>query len=316
MSVATSCEGGEHMMFCASCGVAGGDDIKLKKCNACHLVKYCSVKCQKDHWQKHKKECKKRAAELHDEILFRQPESSHYGDCPICCLPIPIDEKRSTWVPCCCKHICNGCFVANERRETERRLQHTCPFCRTAAPNTGAEIIEQLMKRVEANDPVAMCHMGSEIYKEGNYNSAFEYFTKAAAMGNVQAHYQLSILYRDGQGVEKNEKRELHHAEKAAIRGHPHARCSLGCFEWENNAQMDRAVKHFIIGAKLGHDMSLDNVKMLYEAGYASKEDFGVALRGYQAAIEAAKSPQREAVAEYSSRGCDGEVLTSEKLSS
>eukprot|EP00985_Skeletonema_marinoi_P020392 scaffold12117_cov76-Skeletonema_marinoi.AAC.2 len=33
---------------CASCGIAGGDDIKLKKCNGCYLVKYCSLKCQKD----------------------------------------------------------------------------------------------------------------------------------------------------------------------------------------------------------------------------------------------------------------------------
>ena len=78
MSAATE---SELMMFCASCGVAGGDDIKLKKCTACYLVKYCSVKCQRDHWKQHKKECKKRAAELKDEILFKQPESSHLGDC-------------------------------------------------------------------------------------------------------------------------------------------------------------------------------------------------------------------------------------------
>ena len=88
-------EAGE-MMRCASCGVAGGDDIKLKKCD-CKLVKYCSVKCQRDHRPKHKKECKKRAAELRDEILFKQPESSSYlGDCPICYLPLSIDVKKSS----------------------------------------------------------------------------------------------------------------------------------------------------------------------------------------------------------------------------
>eukprot|EP00984_Skeletonema_dohrnii_P035791 scaffold35973_cov122-Skeletonema_dohrnii-CCMP3373.AAC.2 len=32
----------------------------------------------------HKKECKKRAAEFRDELLFKQPESCHEGDCPIC----------------------------------------------------------------------------------------------------------------------------------------------------------------------------------------------------------------------------------------
>ena len=82
------------MMFCAFCGTAGGDEIKLKRCNACYLVRYCSVKCQKDHWPKHKKECKKRAAELRDEILFKQPESTHLGDCPICCLPVPLHPSN------------------------------------------------------------------------------------------------------------------------------------------------------------------------------------------------------------------------------
>ena len=70
----------DTMLCCASCGIAGDDDIKLKKC-ACKLVQYCSVKCQKDHRPKHKKECKQQVAELRDEILFKQPESNHLGDC-------------------------------------------------------------------------------------------------------------------------------------------------------------------------------------------------------------------------------------------
>ena len=36
-------------------------------------------------------ERRKRAAVLRDELLFKQPESSHLGDCPICCLPLPLD---------------------------------------------------------------------------------------------------------------------------------------------------------------------------------------------------------------------------------
>eukprot|EP00984_Skeletonema_dohrnii_P028597 scaffold18652_cov83-Skeletonema_dohrnii-CCMP3373.AAC.1 len=74
----------EMMMCCACCGIAEGDDIKLKTCTACKSARYCSVKCQKDHRPKHKGACKKRAAELRDELLFKQPESSHFGDCPIC----------------------------------------------------------------------------------------------------------------------------------------------------------------------------------------------------------------------------------------
>ena len=287
-------------MLCASCGVAGGDGIKLKKCTACHLVRYCGVNCQKDHRPKHKKECKKRAAELKDEILFKQPESSHFGDCPICCLPLPIDPKKSSLFSCCSKLICNGCNYANQIREYEGRLQHKCAFCRTVFRNiTCEEINERWMKRIEVNDPIAMCHTGKKRYSEGDYKSAIEYWTRAAALGNVDAHYQLSCLYDKGESVVKDGKKKVHHLTEAAIGGHAKARHNLGCIEFEND-RMDRAVKHFIIAAKLGLDMSLEAVKNLYKVGYVSKEDFAAALRGYQAAIEEMKSPQRE---EASKRG-------------
>jgi hypothetical protein len=35
------------------------------------------------------------------------------------------------------------------------------------------------MKRIEANDPVAICQMGNMRYREGDYSGAFEYFSKA-----------------------------------------------------------------------------------------------------------------------------------------
>ncbi len=281
------------MLCCAACGIAGGDDIKLKDCDDCHLVKYCSVKCQKEHRPKHKKECKKRAAELRDEILFKQPEGNHLGDCPICCLPIPYDPDKSTLNTCCCTRVCKACDLANQKREAEGRLQEKCPFCRKPLPDTDEECIELLMKRIEANDPIAICEMGTVRYEEGDYVAAFEYFTKAAALGDTEAHHQLSRLHHNGQGVEKDGKKALHYAEQAAIAGHPGARHNLGCMEGDNH-RMDRAVKNFIIATKQGYDDSLKNVKHAYEVGIVSKEDFTAALRGYHAAIEAAKSPQRE----------------------
>ena len=128
-------EESDDMMYCAACGTAGIDEIKLKDCSACKLVKYCNVQCQKDHRPQHKRACKKRAAELRDEILFKQPESTHRGDCPICCLPLQYDSVKSTMMSCCCKQICNGCEYANRMREFEGKLKHTCPFCRHPLPN-------------------------------------------------------------------------------------------------------------------------------------------------------------------------------------
>ena len=150
------------------------------------------------------------------------------------------------------------------------------------------------MKRVAANDPVALREMGQKHDSDGDYGSAFQYWTRAAKLGDVDAHYELSNLYHEGQGVEKDEKKELYHLEEAAIGGHPNARYSLGIAEGKNG-RIERSVKHLIIAANLGYDGAIQVLKDCYAHGLVSKEDFAAALRAHQAAVDATKSPQREA---------------------
>jgi TPR repeat protein len=278
---------------CASCGIEEIDDINLKECDDCDLARYCSDECQENHKLEHEEACKKRAAELRDEILFKQPESSCYGDCPICCLPLPIDPLKSYLMECCGKVICYGCYHVNGKREIEGRLQQKCAFCREPLPCTQEQVNERLMKLIGANDTVAMCRMGMIRCSEGDYNAALEYLTKAVALGDVHAHYQLSCLYGEGRGVEKDEKREQHHAEQAAIGGHPSARYNLGCFE-DKSGKIERAAKHFIIAANLGNDISMQVLKGYYKYGLVGKEVLAASLRAYNAAVDATKSPQRE----------------------
>ena len=173
----------------------------------------------------------------------------------------------------------------------QESLEQNCPFCRTAVPETGD--FSDLMRRVEANDPVAICEMGHMRYEEGDYDRSLEYYAKAAVLGDIDAHFSLSCMYREGVGVEKDEKKLVHHLEEAAIGGDPFARSHLGVIEMRNG-RPDRAVKHWIIAGKLGNDMSLENLKSNYREGLVSKEDFAAALRGHQAAVDATKSPQRE----------------------
>ena len=278
---------------CASCGIAANDDIKLKKCNACHLVKYCGVKCQREHRSKHKRECKKRAAELRDEILFKQPESNHHGECPICCLPLALDAKKSAMMTCCSKTICNGCDYANSTREIEENLGQKCPFCRHPTPKTLEDAVKDLMRRVEANDPNALRQLGNRRLKEGNHESAVEYWINAAELGDAGAHYHLHVAYRDGVGVEKDMKKSIYHVEQAAIGGHPEARHNLA-YEEYRNGRIERAVKHLTIAANLGLDEALRMLRECYKGGRVTKEDFAAALRAHKAAVDATKSPQRE----------------------
>lgn len=243
---ASSCQA-DLTSCCASCGIAENDDVKLKKCNGCHLVRYCGVECQKDHRPQHKRACKKRAAELRDELLFMQPDSSHLGDCPICLLPLSLDRsKNNVMLQCCSKVICNGCEYANYKREVEMGLDLKCPFCRKPVPESEAECDRNMMKRAEANDPDALREVGTKRREEGDYKGAFEYWTKAAELGNVSAHYDLSVMYQLGAGVEKDKKKEIYFLERATIGGHPIARCNLGCYELNagNYRESSKALYH------------------------------------------------------------------------
>lgn len=278
--------------MCASCGKAAVDDVKLKKC-ACDIVKYCSVDCQKNHRPQHKKACKKQLAQIRDDKLFTQNEISHLGECPICCLPLPLGRGKSTINACCSQRICQGCAHANEKREVEQGLEPRCAYCREVVPITDEEIESNSKKRFKANDPVAIAEMGIRCYDEGDFDGAIEYWTRAAGLGNEQSHYNLSMLYTKGEGVDRNKKKAMYHLEEAAIRGHPDARYNLA-FAEELNGMTERAMRHYIIAAKLGHDEALEAVKKGYRGGDVSKEDFEAALRGHQAAVNATKSELRE----------------------
>ena len=120
----------------------------------------------------------------------------------------------------------------------------------------------------------------------------------AAGLGDVDAHCILGCMNENGQGVEKDEEKAVYHYEKAAICGHPYARHNLGCVE-EESGSLERAMKHFIIAARLGCEKSMNKLWEHYKHGHVDKEELEATLRTHQAAIDAMKSPQREAAEEF-----------------
>ena len=76
------------VVTCANCGKGEECAGNLKVCTACKMVKYCNRDCQIAHRPQHKTACKKRAAELYDEKLFKVHPPRE--ECPICFLPLPL----------------------------------------------------------------------------------------------------------------------------------------------------------------------------------------------------------------------------------
>jgi hypothetical protein len=90
-------------------------------------------------------------AVIRENKLFTQPDCTHLGECSICCLPLPVDIKKSTINGCCYQLICNGCCYTNILREIEQGLESKCAFCRETVIKT-EETENDITKRVKAND--------------------------------------------------------------------------------------------------------------------------------------------------------------------
>lgn len=195
---------------------------------------------------------------------------------------------------CCSKSICQGCYYFNLKREAEeRKRQHQCPYCRQPIPKTEEDIQKNRKLRVEANDDIALRQLGTQLNIQGDYVGAVENWKKAAAMGNNRAHYELSVMYQDGRGVEQDKKKQRYHMEVAAIGGNPKARYFLGHQEYRNG-NLKRAVTHWCIAARQGYLEAFEEVNKFFADGVIPLTLYSNTVRGYQAAIDATKSPQIE----------------------
>ena len=281
----------------ANCGVAEVDGVKIKEEDcACKLLHSYSDKCRGEHQEQDKEECQKQMTKMHDNDFFRQPEKSHRGDCPICFLPMPLDAGKTTFYGCCSAYICNGCEYVHHSSNGNIK----CPFCQEPLVDD-EESNKRMMERIKANDPAAMSKVGRMRYREGDYDTAVEYYIKASQFGDVEAHHYLGNMYHQGECVEKDEEKKVYHWEKAAIGGHAEARHNLGCQE-ERNGNMEKAVKHFIIAANLGYEDSMKALWKYYSAGNITKEDLEATLRTHHAALVEMKSPERKAAEEFQKR--------------
>jgi len=265
---------------CAACGTEGGDS--LKACTACFMVKYCNRDCQISHRRQHKKECKKRAAELYDEKLFREIERE---ECPICMLTLPIDGyQTSMFKTCCGKRICMGCVRAMKMSEGK----DLCAFCRTPTTYSNEENISRTKNLMDNGNANAFNQIAS-YYERGDYGlpqdteKANELYLKAGELGCAAGYYNLGNAYYCGRGVELDMKKAKKYWELAAMNGNVFARYNLGGMEWQAGNRQ-RSVKHKIIAAKTGHEEALHAVTDVYEneVGLVTKEEYADTLRAYQ----------------------------------
>jgi len=277
---------------CANCGKGEENSNNLKTCTACRLVKYCSRECQIAHRPQHKKACKKRAAELYDEALFKEVEPE---ECPICFISLPLHSHLVSFRTCCGKKICNGCSYEIFMSVGE----DICAFCRTPPASTAEIKLKRLKNLMDKGNDYAY-NVVAFSFAEGinslpqDWNKANEFYLKAGDC--AEAYYNLGVNFEDGRGVEVDLKKAQHYYELATIKGYVDARQNLGVLENEAGNPY-RAVKHWILAARAGHKECLDAVKQGYMAGFVTKDEYANTLRAYHERQKEMKSDARDKAA-------------------
>ena len=285
-----------EVVVCANCGKEGSN---LNICNKCKAVKYCNAACKKKHRKKHKKQCERRVAELHDEALFKEPPPQD-GDCPICFIRLPSLGSGKSYMTCCGKMICSGCCYADVYDNLGNIIaDEKCPFCRTPFAVSDEEVIKRLEKRMEVGDAYAFFLMGN-YYKNGQYGlpqniaKALELYHRAGKFG----YNNVGHAYDHGKGVEMDKKIAKHYFELAAMVGNAIARCNLGVAEYEAG-NMDRALKHYMIAVRGGHTDSVKAIQRMYMDGHVTKDHYANALRSHQTYLNEIQSDQRDKAAAF-----------------
>ena len=307
--------------FCSTCGEKSDT---LKKCTACKCIWYCDKECQNKHRKEHKKECRpikkelgKRGGkldlgtELDVGPLGKLPQRE---ECPICMRAVPIHAALRSYFACCGKTICCGCVFhhkirileqAAERGQKPETVVPTCAFCREPMPTSNEEMLARTRKRVERNDPVALCNLAMA-YGDGDFGlpvdqpKCTELLRQSAGLGYPIAHYQLGNFHDDGaMGLEQNEEKVSKYYKEAAESGHIAARHNLGCIEANSNGNFVAAMGHWRLSASEGERFSMESLIICFGNGLLHHGDLAETLQAMYLARAEMKSEDRDQYIAY-----------------
>jgi TPR repeat protein len=205
-------------------------------------------------------------------------------------------EPMEQYFSCCGKSICRGCIHSFSKTGNNGK----CPFCNSDQSNkTEEELVEELMKRVAANDAASMKMLAGSYYQglngvQQDHAMAFELFTKSAGLGNSEAHNRLGSIYHEGGDM----KKAKFHLEAAAMAGHDGARFNVGYFEGKLG-NMERAVKHLTIAASAGRHKAMHHVRRHFELVVISRKSIDSTLTAYNSSCAEMRSEARDAYIRY-----------------
>jgi TPR repeat protein len=201
------------------------------------------------------------------------------------------DMGIGTYYPCCGKTICRGCVHSFAQSGNNEK----CPFCNSDRGKTDEGGVEDMMKRVKANDAASIYMLANYYYRghlglQQDRTKAIELYTKAAELGYSKAHSFLGNIYYEGGDM----KKAKFHLEAAAMAGHEGERYNLGILEY-NSGNIEQAIKHWAIAASAGEYDAMHEMRTLFKKGHISRESIKSTLTAYNNSCAEMRSEARDA---------------------
>lgn len=131
---------------------------------------------------------------------------------------------------------------------------------------------------------------GFTAYKAGQYEQAYKLWLPLGKSGNADAQFNLGLLYRKGEGIEKNDRAALMWFIRAAKQGMADAQYNAGVMYMEGRgASVSRvdALKWWKLAVEKEHVGAQYNLGVMYAYGMATAKDVPYALSLWKQAAEA-----------------------------
>ena len=233
--------------------------------------------------------------EMADVDLFAPIQERE--ECPICMIPLPIEDNEIRFMTCCGKSICIGCDYKQQMSEIKNgvpKSEQKCAFCCQPDPENHIKALKKLMKK---NNPNAFMAM-AERYKSGDgvFQSdtrSLEMHIRAAELGHIVAFTIIGYFYDEGSAVEQDMSKASEYYEIAAKKGSVPAHQYLALFH-ESNGNIQNSINHRKVAASAGNQPSMNKLMKYYKQKLLSREDLTQTLRAFQTSNNAMKSKDRD----------------------
>ena len=229
-------------------------------------------------------------------------------ECPICLLPLPVDDDGIIYRQCCDSLLCKGCMhdhilsLLKEGMDEEKvkKAVSTCALCRQDPREDAVDMFalqKKLAKagKLEAMYELAMTYINGENGVDLDWDEGLKWMQRAAIEGFGKASHFLGNCYRCGQNnIERNINLAIEYYKQAGDNGSVQSYACAGEALFQKG-EIEYAMLYYRKAAMCGlsNEDLFTQLRDGFGEGYITKDEYAYTLREHQKASNEMKSESR-----------------------